>query len=252
LSDALDRIIDARSIKNLDDRAYLFNLMAMMAVKNPRFRENIRQFQEKIIKQMMALMTATPERWASQTRRAEGEGAVLPDPGADYQTIREFVEADKYKITIATGWHLVTEMNSLDAVLPFFFERKWVLFRASPSRTGFVTSDHPVCLMWSDPKERGKFFGPGFGMARTQIVFPISNELAVIGAFEVHEEERDAPDWLIAQINGSIALHADRQIYARHSNFMWKLTHNTRIMRGDELLADQAQRLRAASTGSRP
>jgi hypothetical protein len=32
LSQALERIIAAQSIKELDDRAYLFNLMAMMAV----------------------------------------------------------------------------------------------------------------------------------------------------------------------------------------------------------------------------
>jgi hypothetical protein len=99
--------------------------------------------------------------------------------------------------------------------------------------------------MWSDPKERGKLHGPGFGLRRTQIIFPISNELAVIGAFEAREEERDVPDWLIAQINGTVAIYADRQIYARHSNFIYKLAHNARIMRGDELLADQA-RMRAS------
>jgi hypothetical protein len=64
--------------------------------------------------------------------------------------------------------------------------------------------------MWSDPAQRDKFHGPGFGLRRTQIIFPISNELAVIGAFEAREEEREAPDWLIAQINGTVAVYADR------------------------------------------
>ena len=54
------------------------------------------------------------------------------------------------------------------------------------------------------------------------------------------EEERDAPAWLIAQFNATIALHADRQIYARDSDFMYRMAHNERIMRGDEFLADQA------------
>jgi hypothetical protein len=61
-----------------------------------------------------------------------------------------------------------------------------------------------------------------------------------MGAFEAYEEERDAPDWLIAQFNATIALHADRQIYARDSDFMYRMAHNERIMRGDEFLADQA------------
>jgi hypothetical protein len=58
--------------------------------------------------------------------------------------------------------------------------------------------------------------------------------------FEAYEEERDAPDWLIAQFNATIALHADRQIYSRDSDFMYRMAHNERVMRGDEFLANQA------------
>jgi len=76
LSDALQRIIAARSIRAEEDRAYLFNLMGMMAVKNPRFRETMQDFQERIMKQMMSLMTATPERWASTVRLAKAAGAI--------------------------------------------------------------------------------------------------------------------------------------------------------------------------------
>jgi hypothetical protein len=242
LSDALQRIIASRSIKDQEDRAYLFNLMSLMAVKNPRHREGMRDFHEQIIKQMMSLMTATPERWASQVRRAKADGAVSSDSDVNYETMRKFVEEDQYKVSVKPGWHLAMELKSLDAVLPFFFNRNWALFRAPPGKTGFITSDHPICLMWADPKERTRNFpGPGFGMKRTQIVFPISNELAVIGAFEAREEEMDAPEWLIAQINGTVAIYSERQIYAKNANFMYRLAHNTRTMRGNELVADQAR-----------
>ena len=60
-----------------------------------------------------------------------------------------------------------------------------------------------------------------------------------MGAFEAREEERDSPDWLIAQINATVALHADRQIYARDSDFMYRMAHNERIMCGEEFLTDQ-------------
>jgi hypothetical protein len=45
---------------------------------------------------------------------------------------------------------------------------------------------------------------------------------------------------LIAQFNATIALYADRQIYARDNSFVYRMAHNDRVMRGDEFLADQA------------
>jgi hypothetical protein len=239
VSQALHRIITTRSIKNDDARAYLLNLMALMAIKNPRHREGWRTAQEQLWKRVLDLATATPERWASQIRLAKAAGDIDADADEDYQRMREFVEVDQYRINVPTGRHLEMEMKAFETVLPFFFHRRWVLFRAPVGTAGFVTSDHPVCLMWSDPEQRGKFHPPGHGLRRTQILFPISNELAVMGAFESHDEERDAPDWLIAQFNATVALHADRQIYARDSNFMYRMAHNERIMRGDEFLADQ-------------
>ncbi len=240
VSQSLDRIISSRSIKNEDDRAYLLNLMALMAIKNPRRRESWRSAQEHLWKRVLDLATATPERWASQIRRVKAAGEVDPDADEDYERMRAFVEADQYRITVPTGRHLELEMKSFETVLPFFFHRKWVLFRAPADATGFVTSDHPVCLMWSEPEQRGKLFPPGHGLLRTQILFPISDNLAVMGAFEADEGECDAPTWLIAQFNGAIALHAERQLYARDSDFMYRFAHNDRIMRGDEFLADQA------------
>lgn len=240
VSRALDRIIRARSISDADDRAYLLNLMALMTIKSPRRRENWRNFVEQITKRRMDLVTATPERFAALIRRAKADGYIDPDAPEDYQRMRDFIEADRYTITVPTGRHIALEMEAFETVLPFFFHRRWVLFRAPPGATGFVTSDHPICLMWTDPERRDKFPPPGHGLRRTQLLFTISNELAMMGAFEAQEEERDAPDRLIAEINTMVALDADRQIYARDSNFIYWMAHNKRIMRGDEFLADQA------------
>jgi hypothetical protein len=147
VAEALNRIIRVRSIKNDDDRVYLLNLMALMAIKNPARREGWRSAQEQLWKRVLDMATATPERWAGQIRRAKAAGDVAPDADEDYQRMREFVEADQFRITVPTGRHLELEMQSFETVLPFFFHRKWVLFRAPVGKTGFVTSDHPVCLM---------------------------------------------------------------------------------------------------------
>jgi hypothetical protein len=94
--------------------------------------------------------------------------------------------------------------------------------------------------MWSDPAWRGGFRGPGYGLRRTQIIFSISNELAVIGAFEAYDDEMNVSQLFVAQVNATVILYSDRQIYARDGHFVYKMQHNTRIMRGFELLRDQS------------
>ena len=240
LAPALERIIAARSLRQEDDRALLLNLMALMAVKNPRHRENFRSFHEQVVKRIMGLARASPERWASQMRRAKTDGYIKEDADTDYQKMREFFESDQYTIQTTTDYHLDLELKSLDTLLPFFFKRRWWLLRAPPDQTGFITSDHPVCLMWSHPARRHRFPPPGHGLRQTQIVFSISNELALMGAFDADEGETDADESLIADINGSILVDAERQVYARDKDFTYRLVHhNGRIMRGSELLGDE-------------
>jgi hypothetical protein len=241
LDNALRRIVATRSItKDENDRAYLLNFICLLAIKNPGLRENFRAAHEQTAKIMMDLATATPERWAAQVDRAKKAGFLRTDADIDYEKMREFVTRGEYRIETLTSMHLQIEMQTFDKILPLIFNRKWMLFKAPANTTGFVTSDHPMCLMWSDPAKRGGFWPPGLGLARTQLLFPISNELAAIGAFEIDEMETEATELQIAQINGSIILHARRQVYARDSDFLYKMQHNPTIMRGADLLNDQA------------
>ncbi|QBR71896.1 hypothetical protein CU048_12145 [Beijerinckiaceae bacterium] len=241
LDRALRQIVSARSIKSEKDRVMLFNLIGLMATKNPRLRENFRVFREHIERVFMDLVTSTPELWASHVRRAQKDGYLAASTDTDYEKMRKFVERSEFRVETTTSQHLHMELRTFDKILPLIFRRKWVLFRASPKSSGFVTSDHPMCLMWSDLALSGGF-PPGLGRHKTQLLFPISNDLAMIGTFEGDhddDDEIDADDLLVAQINGSIILHSMRQIYARDSEFLYMFQHNSSVMRGATLLDDQ-------------
>ena len=43
----------------------------------------------------------------------------------------------------------------------------------------------------------------------------------------------------MAHINGTVIVHAHRQIYARDNDFIYKLAYNKRITHGAELLSDE-------------
>ena len=239
LDPALRRIAAARSIADKKDRALLLELVAILAVKNPRSRKTYGDLHSQLAKMIMDIATSTPERWAAQVRRAKKDGSILPDADVDYDRMRDFVERGEFKIETPVMEHLRVELPTIEKLRPLVSARKWILFRAPPGSTGFITSDHPVCLMWSDPAERGKLPPPGFGLTKTQVLFPVTRELAMLGAFEAQDQELDADDLLVAQINGSIFLHATRQVYARDGGFSYILSHSAGNRRGDQLLEDQ-------------
>ncbi len=131
------------------------------------------------------------------------------------------------------------ELKALDRVLPYIFGRKWCLFRA-PVTASFVTSDHPACLMWSDPpKEKGPVPPPGLGLHKTHLLFPVSAALAIAGAFETEKEDVvEANEEQVARINGAISARSRHQIYAVDEAFPYILPGHGQIRRGSQLLDD--------------
>jgi hypothetical protein len=61
----------------------------------------------------------------------------------------------------------------------------------------------------------------------TEILFPVSSRMAVLGAFEIGEGHADASPLTVAEMNGTIALFAERQVYARDMNFTYSLEEGT-------------------------
>lgn len=236
---ALERSIAAKSIQQTEDRSYLFNLIGLLGMRNPRLRERWRDFQERIAKQIMSLATATPERWASQVARAKAEGYISKDADTDYAKMRKFVTEEKYRVEVRTEHHIALEMKGLDAILPYLFKRKWALLKCSDNSGGFVTSDHPVCLMWSDPKKRGPV---GHGLPGTEVLFPICSRLAMVGSFEIQEDEIVAPEELVAAVNGTIIQFSERHVYARDYNFHYTLEWGEAPRKASKLIGDRRLR----------
>jgi Protein of unknown function (DUF4238) len=237
---ALERIIAAKSIRQTEDRSYLFNLIGLLAVRNPRLRETWRDFQEQIAKRIMWLATDTPERWASQVARAQASGYMSKDADTDYTKVRKFTTEEQYRLKVRTEHHIVLEMRGLDTILPSLFKRKWALLKCPDNSGGFVTSDHPVCLMWSDGKKHGPV---GHGRRETELIFPICRRLAMVGAFEIDDDEIDAPEELVAVINGIVIQFAERHVYARDYNFRYTLSDET-PRKGSKLIRDRRLRRR--------
>ena len=235
---ALERISERRSFRDPADRLPIVNLLGLMALRNPRRRETFNDFQARVAKMIMQLALATPERWAAQVAGAKASGFMKPDADADYERMKAFFEGGKYKIETVREWHIALELSTFDKLLPFLFQRKWTLLKADPDSGGFITSDHPVCLMWSEPHQPGGFHGPGFGLANTEVLFPLTSELALLGSFEGADAEMDANIFVVAECNATIIGYAERQFYAAHESFAYLRRGSDPCALGKELLTD--------------
>jgi len=238
LAPVLEKVCATRTMSDTEDRAWLLNLVAMTALRNPRHRENFRTAREQTARIMMDMVTATPERFASQLKGAQEAGYIDDTGDVDYETMRKFVNEGQFKVDVHPMDHSRTELVNYEKILPYFFARRWTLLKADPSKTGFVTSDHPFGLMWSDGQPQG-FFSPGLGHKNTVMYFPISNDLALIGRSEGRDgAECDLDERSVAMINAILIGFADKQIYARDQEFKYLLEPDKQPQRGADILND--------------
>ncbi|TDK67984.1 DUF4238 domain-containing protein [Sapientia aquatica] len=236
LDQALGRVIQAKSLDNLEDFNLILNLIALMAVRTPRKRETIRQSQEQILKRVMEMSLSNRAQYESTIENAKKSGEIASDSNVSYESIREFIERDKYKIEIPTARHIVIEFDLQDTILPLLGKRKWILLKA-PAKSGFITTDHPVVLRWKEQKARGFFASPGHATMGTELFFPISQELAMVGTFEGPQKTIDINEDYVAYFNGVLIHSSQRQVYARDGRFKYVAPDGV-IRFGADLLKD--------------
>ena len=226
LAAALERIINTSSLKNEDDRAVLLNFICLLALRNPAIRENIRAFTADILKKTMELVLATKERWEEHIKRMRKERPIEGEEAISYEDIKAYFDKGDFTIALKNEWHIQLELDMFEKTLATFFGRGWMLLKAPSDTNGFVTSDHPTCLMWADPRQRSSFYGPGLGVPGTHLFFPISPKLAVVGAFELKDSEHTIGELGVARFNGGTIAYAQRQVYARNTHFMYVMQPN--------------------------
>ncbi len=217
---ALRELQKEQSLKNKNTYAIIMNLIALIAIRNPQMRRQWSDFQTKVTKQLMSITTATKERWESTLRKMREDGVEV-DENVSYEQTKEFWERGEYKINVPTESHIDVEFQHIDIILPFLFNRGWKLAIASDGAGPFITCDRPVCLTWKYPEKLSPAMrhSPGFGMKDTEVVFPISKNMAIIGEFEIKNQIVTAQREMVSYINSRIIYFAISQVYVPDLSF---------------------------------
>lgn len=235
----------ARALKNLNEtrdfsgdiKDIILNLIALIAIRSPERREHLRSFHADIAERMTSLSLESKERWESQIKRIKEENPEF-DNSVSYEEAKEFFESKNYTIEVAREYHIHMEMVQMETIIPLLFGRSWVLLTANAATSPFITSDNPVCLSWKEPEKVPPLYrnSPGFGLKGTQIYFPVSKGLALIGDFEEESGTAEVDDYFVTGLN-TVAMHnLYKQLYAPKLGFKF---HGPKgeLMNGNRVLS---------------
>lgn len=186
-----------------DDFSFLINLVALMLARVPRTRDVFSKPLREVSEMLAQIMGLDEED----------------------QTVREMLATGAYTIEVSQAYQLKQLLRIVDIVLPVLAQRLWSLMIV-PDDVDFVTSDCPVALVWTIPRPPSPF-GPGFGMAGTDVTFPLTRRLALLGRFEGPAETIRASRLQVANINARTCSYGGRFVCSSTEDLVWLMRDGT-------------------------
>lgn len=232
---AIDRIKAAKSLAAEADRSLLVNFMAAVALRNPRRRRDLGKIISLAKRKAFTDRFGTKENFDATVIKMKADGAWIEKTAPTFDEMQtppaEAFETSKEEIMIA-------EIDHHDRLTEQLWNRKWRMFVAAEDSGGFVTTDDPVCLRWSDGQAHSGM-SPGFAMGHTEVIFPISTKLALKGTFEGEESVVDADAATVGSMNSLIISNAENQVYAHDHSFKFLRREPEELASGSSLLQDK-------------
>jgi len=219
-----------------DDANWTLNLMALLAVRSPEMRENLRGFHEQVAKRVMDLTLATKDRWEGQAAQMRADGVPVDD--VSYEDMKAFHENDQYKVTLAREYHIGTEFQMMDTVLHALGQRLWTVYTTDGSTGEFLTTNRPVTLTYINPEEIPPFYrrSPGFGLTNTEVHFPLTRHAILVGRFDRGGNTEVAKYSFIAAVNSHMMWHCHGKVFSRQQEFLYLNPRDLTIHKDGALL----------------
>lgn len=219
-------------------RELIVYLMALIAVRSPERREHMRKFEAEVMEKVMGLALQSKERWESQMRQMK-EADPEYENDVSYEEVKDFFDSKEYTIQFAREHHIHMEMVQVDAILPYLDGRNWVLVESSSETGPFITCDNPVSLSWNEPEKVPPIYrnSPGFGLKGTQVCFPVSQDLVLMGEFDKEDGAVRGNEELVALCNSTMLYNFYNQIYAPKPGFKF-YGKGGEIMEGNRILRE--------------
>jgi hypothetical protein len=234
----IERVRAEAKFPDAEHREAVVSLIVALAVRNPRKREAFQPFLTDIVINMLIMSFETKERWEATVASMKAGDAWPKDAPADFDGHKKYVEENAGKLRATQQMQLDLELDQLTHTYPYFDARRYRFLKAKDDAGTFATTDHPVCLRRPNDIDRGKTFLAGYTISATEVLFPLSPKLAIIGRLDGKEDTVDVDKYEVARLNAIIMGYAMRQVYATDDQFYYTRPNPQPLGRGYELAED--------------
>ncbi|WP_293935767.1 DUF4238 domain-containing protein [Iodobacter sp.] len=214
-------------------------MMALFTLRSPHKRAQFDKFRSKILERMLDITLSSKEQYENQINKIK-ERETFYTKKTSYEDVKNLHENKGYTLSFQNESYIQMEFVGIDAILPCLHNRNWLLLKSTLESGPFITTDNPVSLIWANPESIPPFYrsAPGFGLKGTQVYFPLSKSLALIGEFnEKSGATVNATKQLVAFFNRQAIAHAKKQLYTPDIDFFY-LNNKETISEGSRLLHD--------------
>lgn len=226
-SQAVRRTVDGKRFASEEDKIVIANFAAVLMIRNPRLRSLMAKLHEDVAKQALRLQVADKGRWEKIEARMKADGYLDGKPAVDYEEYKKYIEDDQYDIRFPREYYIAHEIKLLQSIPQLVAKRGWHVLIASGSSGGFLCCDHPAALVWADSQMANSPYSPGLGVAGTQLLLPLSTNIAISGAFEHNDGVVNLNDRQVAAFNGTTVLGSRRQVYCEGEAVKYFLRDDT-------------------------
>jgi Protein of unknown function (DUF4238) len=236
VAEELQNLEATKDLSNKKTYDTMMNFMALLAMHNPSVRANIANFMNKINEAMSNELVSSNEKWEEVCEKVEAEG-INESQNISYEKRKDFVKNREDTFGVSKTSLNQLEFFGVDQVLPLLSRRSWTLYISNDETGPFITCDKPVSCTWTDPGNVHPImrnFG-GFGTLDTQVLFPVTKNIALIGSFEGKHQVCEATRDDVARINRRVIDMSMDQVYAPDLSFCY-LDDDLKIKDGNSII----------------
>lgn len=201
----------------------LMNYLTLQIVRTPKFRANLERMSselyDKVGKTGLYIITQSKEYFDKYIDDMLRRKPHLKKTDFDYDKIKDSIKNITIGANIDQNYHVKHSLKTIDTILPLLGKRKWSILTPENNDSYFITSDNPVVLTWSDPKNND--LPLGFGLLGTDVIFPITKSVAIIGRFESNTKKNTLDNERLALINNCFANASKRFLYSCEKEVLW-------------------------------